>query len=154
MERIVNKALQQKPKTWIKFADLFKEDVAKKITLNSWGELVDRPENQLALIGPIDNYQLLRILVENIKSSSEPHSINKVLIIYGIISFIRAFSVKEFKQFCMTHWNSDHPERLNSKILQASKLLDGLGYSNSIAFIDRELNRFEQIKLPFIDYGV
>ncbi|MFT5849820.1 MAG: hypothetical protein ACI9H6_000642 [Patiriisocius sp.] len=69
VQRVVNKALERKPLTWVTFRDIFIPDLSQKILIQSWRELVGRPENQLALIGPIDHFKLLQHIVESTKAS-------------------------------------------------------------------------------------
>jgi len=150
VQRVVNKALERKPLTWVTFRDLFTDNLNQKILIQSWRELVGRPENQLALIGPTDHFKLLQHIVESSKATGGAHSMNKALIAYGICAIIKDNGAKEFKRLIFKHWNPDHPERLNKKIKEASELTKGLPYSNGIAFVDGQLEAYQLINRPLL----
>lgn len=151
VERVVNKALDRKPKSYVIFRDIFTTGLPKKILLQSWHEIVDRAENQLALIGPTDRYQLLQHIVENAKAGGYAHSKNNVLIGYGITNIIQDHGAKTFKRVMQSHWDADHPERLNKKIAIAAELAKGLPWAGGIAFVDNHLNKYELITRQTLD---
>lgn len=143
VEKCVNETLERKPKTPVLFSDLFTHDLCRKVVLRSWRELTQRPENQLALIAPIAGLGLFEhILAEALKKGGA-HSLNHALISYGLMSAIRDHGAKEVRRAILRGWASTHPERLTTKIKAAAALTHGLPYSNSIAFIDAALERFE-----------
>jgi hypothetical protein len=119
--------------------------LAQKVLLKSWRDVVSRPENQLALIGPIDAFRLLERIVEGAKARGGAHSMNKALIAYGLTCIIREQGVKEFRRLIFSHWNAEHPERLNKKIKQASELTQGLPYANGVSFVDTEIEKYALI---------
>jgi hypothetical protein len=145
VERVVNKALERKPKSYVTFRDVFTSGLSKQILLESWQEIVDKAENQLALIGPLDRYQLLQHIVENAKAGGYAHSKNNVLIAYGITLIVHDHGVKTFKRVMGEHWDKDHPERLNKKIAVAAELADGLPWAGGVAYVDNELKKYELI---------
>lgn len=145
VERIINKALDRKGRTVVLFSDIFISGLSKAVLICSWQEMVGRPENQLALLGPTDKYRLLQHTFQQTKIQGQAHSMNKALISYGITNVIREHGAKEFRKLVYTHWNNEHPERLNKKIKDASELIKGLPYSNGIAFVDGQLERYELI---------
>jgi hypothetical protein len=147
VKREINRALKREPLTAVVFRDLFKPKLGQAVLLKAWQDLVGRPENQLALIGPIDNFKLLKCIIDGVRAQGRAHSMNKALIAYGLVCIVRDRGAKEFKQLMFSNWNDDHPERLNEKIAKASDLLKGISYSNGMAFVDAELNRFKPIKL-------
>ena len=150
VQRVINKALERKPLTWVTFRDIFTEGLHQEVLWQSWRELVGKPENQLALIGPADRFKLLLHIIENAKASGLAHSMNKALIAYGILMIIKDHGAKEFKRLMFKHWTPDHPERLNKKIKEASELTKGLPYSNGVAFVDGQLEAYELITRPFL----
>jgi hypothetical protein len=151
VERIVNKSLNRKPRSYVIFRDIFTTGLSKQILLQSWYEIVDRAENQLALIGPVDRYQLLQHIVENAKSGGYAHSKNNVLIAYGITNIIQDHGAKPFKRLMQLHWDAEHPERLNKKISIAGELTKGLPRAGGISFIDSQLNKYELITRQALD---
>jgi len=151
VERIINATLEQKPKTYITFRDVFSPELSKQVLLQSWRELVGRPENQLALIGPTDSYKLLQHIVENAKANGGAHSMNHALIAYGLTCIIRDHGAKELKRLIFNHWNPKHPERLNKKIQSASELTKELPYSNGVAFVDGQLETYELITRQYLN---
>lgn len=149
--REVNKALEREPKTYVTFRDIFSEGLSKKILINSWRDLVQRPENQLALIGPTDNFKLLLKIIEGSNKLGGAHSMNRALIAYGLVCIIRDYGVKEFRKIIFSFWNTSHPERLTKKIVEASGLTKGLPYSNGIAFVDKNLEKYELLTTALLE---
>lgn len=145
--REINIILGREPKTSVVFKDLFSEGVFKKIIIKSWRELIQRPENQLALLGPKDDLAMLLHMLSQAKVGKKAHALNKALISYGLACTIRDHGVKETKRAIFTVINTDHSERLTNKILTSSELAKGLPYSNTVTYIDRALENFELINL-------
>lgn len=145
VQRDINSALDRKPLTYVAFRDLFTEGLSQKVLLKSWRDIVSRPENQLALIGPIDSFRLLQRIFECAKALGGAHSMNKALVAYGLTCIIRENGVKEFRRLIFSHWNGEHPERLNKKINQASELTKGLPYANGVAFVDKKIEKYELV---------
>lgn len=145
VERVINRALDRKPRSYVAFKDVFTPDLSKQLLLTSWRDLLGRPENQLALLGPADKFKVLQHIVENARAQSTVHSMNNALTSYGITAVVQDHGAKEFKRLIHRYWNSDHPERLNKKIRTASELAKGLPYSNGVTFVDGQLERYELI---------
>ena len=151
----VNTALGREPKTFVAFKDIFTPNLYKTMLLKSWRGLIQRPENQLALLGPTDNLALLlHILSQAKKLGGDAHSMNRALISYGLTRAIRDQGVKEVRRAIFSIWNTDHTERLTRKIEACVELTRGLPYSNTIAFIDGAFERFELINLALLEHGV
>lgn len=153
--REVNTALGREPKTFVAFKDIFTPNLCKTLILKSWHGLIQRPENQLALLGPKDDLALLlHILSQAKKLGGDAHSMNRALISYGLARAIRDHGAKEAKRAIFSVWNSDHSERLTRKIEASAELVRGLPYSNTIALIDSAFERFELIDLALLEKGV
>lgn len=155
VKREVNSLLGREYLTQVVFEDLFTSGLLKSLVINSWNALIKRPENQLSLFGKIDPLVLLlHILSEAKKRGETAHSMNNALTAYGLTVAIRDHGAKETRGAILDIWNTDHPERLTKKIRLASELTSGLPYSNSIAFIDTALNKFELITLTSLENGI
>ena len=155
VRREVNAALGRAPKTFVAFKDLFAPNLCKTIILKSWRGLIQRPENQLALLGPADDLALLlHIFAEAKKLGGDAHSMNRALISYGLARTIRDHGAKETRRAIFSVWNTDHTERLTRKIEASAELTRGLPYSNTIAYIDGVFERFEHIDLALLEKGV
>jgi hypothetical protein len=155
VKREVNTALGREPKTFVAFKDLFTPNLCKIMILKSWHKLIQRPENQLALFGPMDNLALLlHILAQAKKLGGEGHSMNRALISYGLARAIRDHGAKEMRRAIFSIWNTDHTERLTHKIEKAAELTRDLPYSNAIVFIDKAFEQFELITLPLLENGL
>ncbi len=154
-KRVINSLLGREYETQVVFKDIFTPNLLKKLILNSWHTLIERPENQLSLFGKIDRLKLLlHIFSEAKKQSEKAHSMNNAFISYGIATAILDNGAKELRGVVYEGWNKDHPERLTKKIKIASKLTSGLPYSNNIVFIDTALERFELISLTSLEKGI
>lgn len=139
----INAHLGRDPKTSVKFKDLFTPDLCKNILLKSWRDLIKRPENQLALLGPVDDLGLLSHIITEARKHGNAHSLNRALISYGLASAIRDNGAKEVRRVISRVWSADHPERLTKRLVEASELTKGLPYSNSIAFIEAGIERYQ-----------
>ncbi len=152
--REINIVLCREPKTFVALKDLFAPDLCKAILLKSWRGLIQRPENQLALIGPTDDLGLLLHIIEEAKKRGGAHSMNRALTSYGLACAIRDYGAKEVRRAVSGGWNKDHGERLTQKIQAAAELTRGLPYANSVAFVDAALERFELLTPRLLEAAV
>ncbi len=153
VKRDLNVALKRDGKTPVVFADLFTPDLWKTMVQTSWRTLVQRPENQLALLGATDNLSLLTHIFAPTGDTSA-HSMNRAFISYGIACAIRDHGAKEVRRVVFSGRNSDHSERLTRKIEAAAALTRGLPYSAAIAYVDADLERFERITPTSLETAV
>jgi hypothetical protein len=151
VKRDVNAALGRPYQTQVLLRDLFEPDLCKNILLKSWRELIQRPENKLALLGVNDDLVLLQHIMDGSKKRSASHSMNRALISYGLTRAIRDHGAKEVKRAISANWNQDHGERLTEKMRTAAALTDGLPFSNSIAFIASQLEKYECITHLYLE---
>lgn len=155
VKREINALLERDCRAQVVFSELFTPDLMKKLVLNSWNLIIKRPENQLSMFGSIDKLGLfLHILSEARKRGTNAHSLNNALTSYGLATAIRDHGAKEVRGAIFDAWDTNHPERLKKKMEIASELTEGLPYSNNIAFIDRELKRYELISLASLQNGI
>jgi len=132
----------------IAFKDLFTPGLFKKMVLDSWRALIERPENRLALFDPADNLKLLlHITGEAKKLGASQHTLNKALTSYGLVRAIGDHGVKEVRGILLGSWCKEHPERLTQKIQTAVDLTQHILYSNNIGFIDKALEEFTPVDL-------
>lgn len=151
VRRVLNPVLGKEKKSDVIFADLFAPELPKDIVLASWRALTERPENQLALLGTVDNLALFLHILAEARKRGKSHSLNNALMTYGLACAVRDHGAKEVRGSVMGLWSPDHPERLTKKIQAAAELTRGLPYSNSIAHIDAELFQFKRITRSFLE---
>jgi hypothetical protein len=149
--RDVGAVLGRPPKTPVILKDLFAPDLCKTMLLNSWRALLQRPENQLALLGQVDGLGLLLHIIAETMKQGRAHSMNHAFTSYGLACAIRDHGAKEVRRAVSVGWNTDHPERLTRKIEAAAALTSGLSYSNSVSFVDAALERFELITRSLLE---
>jgi hypothetical protein len=155
VRREVNTLLGRPYTVPVVFSDLFTPNLMKSLVLNSWRSIVERPENQLSLFSSIDTLGLLlHMLSEAKKLNTGAHSMNNALISYGLAIAIQEHGAKEVRGAIFDIWDTDHPERLKSKMELASALTKGLPYSAHIAFIDKALEKYELITLASLNKGI
>ncbi len=148
VKREVNIALERDPDKSILFKDIFTKDILKKMTVTAWRELIERPENQLALFHTTDKLTLfLHILGEAEKRGTNAHSMNTALISYGLACTVQDHGAKEVRRAISSIWSKDHPERLTRRIEEAAGFIADLPYSNGIAFVDTAVEKYERINL-------
>jgi len=130
------------------FSDLFTLGLFKIMVFTSWRELIERPENRLALFHTASELQLLQHIVAQIqKQGTNAHSLNNVLAYYGIARGIADHGAKEFRNILSETWCKSHPERLNKKIEVVAELTSQIPYLNNIVFIDEAIEKFVPITL-------
>ncbi len=155
VRREVNALLGRDYTSRVVFKDLFTPNLLKKLTLNSWHKITERPENQLSLFSKVDKLTLLlHILSEAEKRGVGAHSMNNALISYGIATVIQDHGAKELKAIMFESWCKGHPERLTKKIKLASEFAKGLPVSSKIAFLNTALEKFEIISLASLEKGI
>jgi hypothetical protein len=76
---------------------------------------------------------------------------NRALISYGLTLAVREYGAKEVRRAVSAIWNTDHGERLTKKLKEAAELVEGLPYSNAIAFLEGELERYQLITPDFLE---
>lgn len=146
----VNTALGRPYETRVLLKDLFEPSLCKTILLKSWRDLIQRPENQLALLGPTDDLTLLLHIMDGARKQSTAHSMNRAFTSYGLTRAIRDHGAKEVRRAVFASWNTDHSERLTRKMETAATLTTGLPYSNSVAFVIAAIERFECITPTYL----
>ncbi len=155
IKREINALLGREFKTPVLFKDLFRPNLMKKLVVNSWHEITERPENQLSLFGAVDRLKLLlHIFSEATKDGRKPNSMDTAFISYALATATSDFGAKEFRGAVFDFWGTDHPERLNKKIKLSLDLMSGLPSSNNIAFIGNALEKFELITLASLEKGI
>ncbi len=146
----VNAALRRPYPTVVQLKDLFTPNLCKTILLQSWRDLIQRPENQLALLGPKDDLALLQHIMGGAREQGAVHSMNRAFTSYGLTRAIRDHGAKEVRK-AAAGWNANHGERLTKKMRVAAALTEGLPYSNSIAVVSASLEQFEYISLSTLE---
>lgn len=151
----LNVALGRPYQTPVSLTDLFSEGLWKSVLLRSWKRITDRPENQLALLSTHSTLDLLLHILKNAwKKDKSAHSQNQALWSYGLATAIRDHSAKTVRKELGKIWSSRSDERLDEKMAVAAELAQGIPFSDGIAHIGRELERFEFIHLPSPEEGV
>jgi len=151
VSRDINKTLKREPRTFVAFKDLFSDNLSKDLLQKSWRDLVQRPENQLALIGPALKFGSLFHIFKKSRNKGGAHSLNNALITYALVCIIKKFGVKELRKLIFSLWDTNHPERLTKKIEKATELTKELPYSDGIAFVDAEIDRYQLITLNLLE---
>lgn len=146
----INALLKKNYENTVHFKEIFSETIWKALLLNAWKKLLDRPENMIALLGNSGNKDLFSQIQASLKVSSKPHSQSTTLKCYGIIMGIKELGAKAFKIELKKGWSAKTAFRLPKIIRLAATFLEGLAYSDKIAFFDAELRKFEHITLDFL----
>jgi hypothetical protein len=154
LKSAVNTVIGRDYITPVLLKDLFTPNLCKEVLLKSWHDLIQRPENQLSLLAPKDDHTLLLHLMDGARKRSAAHSMNRALISYGLTLAIRNYGAKEVRRAASAVWNTDHTERLTNKIKEAAELVEGLPYSNGVAFLEVELERYQLITPSYLEAAV
>jgi len=136
------------------FSDLFAEGLWQKVLYNSWKKVIQRPENQLALLGPDDPLQLMLHIFRKAKGEDlSAHSQNKALWSCALALLIKQCGAKTVKEELNKVW-ANRDDRLSEKLETAAKLVRDLPVSQGIAHITSELEKFNRITLNMLDNEV
>jgi len=144
----LNVFLKKPLKTPILVSDLFTEGLWEKVILNSWKKIIERPENQLALISTNDALDLfLHIFKKAETNNKNGHSQNQAFWSYGLARMIKELGAKTVRQECEKIWSARSDERLNEKLAIAAELARDLPLSDGILHIEQNLREFKQVTL-------
>lgn len=143
----INRILGREYVTPILFDELFQEGLWKKILVQSWQKVVQRPENQLALLAFDNKLDLLLHLLKNAKVDTSAHSQNKALWSYGLTLAIKDHGVKAIRKEVGKVWPGTANERLDEKLAKAAELARGIPLLEGVLHIDAELAKFERVTL-------
>lgn len=138
----------------ISFSDLFTDGLWKNVLNKAWKRILQRPENQLALLSFDSSLDLfLHILRGAKKEKLNAHSQNKALWIYGLIQMIKDHGAKTVKNELNKVWaNKDN--RLLEKLNIAVEMIEDIPISQGISYISKQLERFELINLTSLEKGI
>ena len=151
----LNAALGRPYQTPVLLTDIFSGGLWKSVLLRSWKRITDRPENQLALLGTNSKLDLLIHILKNAWNKDKSgHSQNQALWSYGLATAIKDHSAKTIRKELGRVWSSKSDERLDEKMAVAANLAQGVPFSDGIAHIGKELERFEVINLALLEKGV
>lgn len=144
----INTLLGRPYSTPVLFTDLFTEGLWKKVLLNAWKKIINRPENQLALISADQKYDLWTGLLTNArKDDKSAHSQNKTLVSYALAAAAIDFGAKVVRRDLHRVWSDKADERLDKKMARAAALASEIPISNGLVYIGKEIERFEQVTL-------
>ena len=142
---IINKGLHAKHEI-ITLEHVFDEGLWKSSLLDEWHTIIDRPANQLAFKTKLSIEDVFHTLVARQQGAkSNVHTLNKVLISFGLYYFINQLGVKILKNKIFTFWSKRTCERrLDEKIAQAVVELKDLPPNEIISLIERNLQEFKR----------
>ena len=149
----VNKTLGRPHDTPVIFSDMFSEELWQKILLNSWRKIINRPENQLALIRCDENLDLLLYMLAKAKTKEKSgHSQNQALWSYGLTMAIKDHGAKAVRQEVGKIWSDKATgTRFDEKLKIAVSLADGIPLSDGVSFISKALGHFQITNLKLFD---
>ena len=151
----INKLLSRPYETPVIFADLFSEELWKKVLLSSWKRITTRPENQLALISPNSRLDLLLHILQKAKQNDKNgHSQNQALWSYGLATVIQDHGAKAVRKELEKIWSDKSDCRLSKKLDIAISLCSDIPLSEGIIHVSKELEKFERITLSSLENNV
>ncbi len=135
----------------ITVADLFTDGLWKTVLARGWKNILQRPENQLALLSYTSSLDLLLHILRNAKlENPSAHSQNKALWIYGLAQAIKEHGAKTVKNELNKVWaNKDN--RLLEKLDIATELVRDIPVPQGISYITQQLDKFELISLTSLE---
>lgn len=141
---VVSKLLPEKPE-YVSFEIIFNRQLCKDALIRNWKDITDRPSNQLAFKMTLSPEDVLNILMARARSSkTSVHSLNKVLINFGLHQLINQLGVKTVKNKFLTTWSEKTCiTRLDEKVQSSAVMLQDVPPCEVIGLIDKKLNEFK-----------
>ena len=138
----------------ISVSDLFAEGLWQNVLTKAWKRILQRPENQLALISFDSSLDLLLHILRKAKNENlSAHSQNKALWTYGLIRVIKDHGAKTAKSELNRIWtNKDN--RLVEKLETAVELVKDIPTSQGVSYISKQLEKFDIISLTSLEKGI
>ena len=141
---VVSKLLPEKPE-YVSFELIFNRQLCKDALIRNWRDITDRPSNQLAFKMTLSPEDVLNILMARARSSkTSVHSLNKVLINFGLHQLINQLGAKTVKNKFLTTWSEKTCiTRLDEKVQSSAVMLQDVPPCEVIGLIDKKLNEFK-----------
>lgn len=147
----INALLDRKYETPVTLDCIFSETLWKTILNNAWRKLINRPDNQLALLSTDSKLDLLHHVLRNAKHrDTGAHSQNQALWCYGLAAVLMDHGVKTIRHDFAQIWSDKAGERFEEKIKTAAELVEGIPLSDGIVYITQALERFERVTLDSV----
>jgi hypothetical protein len=139
----------------ILFKEIFSEDLWKKVLNGAWQNLIERSENQLAFLDPINSLDLfLHIMKKASTEDKDGHSQNNALTSFGLALLLKEIGCKAVLDELSRVWSEKAEPRLKNKVLEAVRLTEGISKFDGIDFVTQALQKFEILTLDRLQQGV
>ena len=133
------------------FSDLFRNGLWQEVLLSSWKNVIKRPENQLALLSFDNPLELMLHIFRKAKETdTSAHSQNKALWSCALALLVKFCGAKTVKEELNKVW-ANKDDRLSEKLDTAANFVRDLPVSQGIAYITKELERFENMTLDILN---
>lgn len=141
---VVSKLLPEKPE-YVSFELIFNRQLCKDALIRNWKDIADRPSNQLAFKMTLSPEDVLNALISRARSSkTSVHSLNKVLINFGLHQLINQLGAKTVKNKFLTTWSEKTCiTRLDEKVQNSAVMLQDVPPCEVISLIENELAKFK-----------
>src|SRR3989344_1744543 len=147
----LNKLLGRPYETQVIFSDLFRNGLWQEVLLSSWKNVIKRPENQLALLSFDNPLELMLHIFRKAKETdTSAHSQNKALWSCALALLVKFCGAKTVKEELNKVW-ANKDDRLSEKLDTAANFVRDLPVSQGIAYITKELERFENMTLDILN---
>jgi len=150
VNRFISKATKEKVEK-INFETVFNQELCKKVILYSWKDIIGKPANQLAFKLAVSPEDALNALIEREREQKESvHTLNRVLISFGLYQLINKFGIQYVRNKLETVWSEKTcGTRLDKKIRESAISLQDIPNATIISFIDESLQEFERYTLNY-----
>ncbi len=130
----------------ITFEEIFDVGLSKKILLKIWGEIADRPVNQLALKMEQSIEDVFDTMLSGVMSGEKkkPHSLNKLLINIALYVLINKYGAGSLRNKIEKNWDEKSWKRQLKKIKESSEFMKSVPSSQIITEIQIALDKFEK----------
>ncbi len=144
----INEVLGREYNTPVTLACVFSERLWKDVLNKAWRKLINRPDNQLALLSADSKLDLFHHVLGNAQRHDKGgHSQNQALWCYGLAAALMDHGVKTIRHDFARIWSEKAGERFEEKIRAAAELIKDMPLIDGISYITADLERFQPVLL-------
>lgn len=142
---IIGKLLPSKPE-YVSFEMVFNKELCKDALIRNWKDIIERPSNQLAFKMTLSPEDVLNTLVGRARDGdTSVHSLNKVLISFGLHQLINQLGAKTVKNKFLTTWSEKTCiTRLDEKIESSAVMLQDVPSCEVVGVVEKGLLEFKR----------
>ncbi len=135
--------------TGITFEKIFNKELCQRALLKNWEGIINTPVSQLALKLERPPEEIFDAMIKalNPDQKKKAHSLNKILINFGLSMLISHYGARKIRNKIEKNWSNKSWMRLSKKIKESASILKDMPTLNIISDIQSALEKFEKYDL-------